>query len=185
VEQPRSLLHRREDRPGHAAFQSVYASEFLYVWNSVRSLGIPEADLPDLTHDVFVQALRSLPEYDPSRPLRPWLFGIALRLVANFRRLERHQREVLGSSAEAIDPGRGAAEALQAAEDQRLIQSILNGMKLNLRVVFIMHELNGHSVPEIARALGIGLPTAYTRLRLAVLQFGRKARQSRLLGGPS
>jgi RNA polymerase sigma-70 factor, ECF subfamily len=183
--EPRSLLHRRDDRPGLIAFRAVYASEFLYVWNSVRRLGVPEADLPDLTHDVFVQALRSLPEYDSARPLRPWLFGIALRVVTGFRRLERHRREVLGQAAEAIDPAPGAAEGLEAADDRRLVQAILNAMTLNRRVVFVMHELNGHSVREIADALGIPLPTAYTRLRLALLEFGRKARQSRLRGEPS
>jgi len=178
-------LRREEVKPGRASFQRVYASEFLYVWNSARRLGVAEADLPDLTHDIFVQALRALPGYDAARPLRPWLFGIALRVVSGFRRLERNRREVLGQSIEAIDPARGAAEGLEAAEERRLVQTILNGMKLPRRTVFIMHELNGHSVREIADALEIPLATAYTRLRLATLEFGRKARRSRLLGGPS
>jgi RNA polymerase sigma-70 factor (ECF subfamily) len=182
---PGTLLPQRDVKPGLAAFQSVYASEFLYVWNSARRLGVPEADLPDLTHDIFVQALRSSREYDPARPLRPWLFGIALRVVSGFRRLERHRREVFGQSLEVADAARGATEGLEAADDRRFVQAILDGMKLNRRVVFIMHELNGHSVREIASALGIPVPTVYTRLRLATLEFARRARRSRLLGGPS
>jgi RNA polymerase sigma-70 factor (ECF subfamily) len=183
--EPRSLLRQGEGRPGLASFQWVYASEFPYVWNSARRLGVAEADLPDVTHDIFVQAFRSLPEYDTARPLRPWLFGIALRVVSDFRRLERHRREVLGQPIEAVDPARSATETLEAADDRRLVQAILNEMKLNRRTVFIMHELNGHSVREIADALAIPLPTVYTRLRLAMLEFGRKARRYKLLGESS
>jgi RNA polymerase sigma-70 factor (ECF subfamily) len=181
----RNVLRQGEISAGLAAFQLVYASEFLYVWNSARRLGVAEADLPDLTHDIFVQALRSLPDYDAARPLRPWLFGIALRVVSGFRRLERHRREVFGQTVDAADPGAGATERLEAADDRRFVQGILDQMKLERRVVFIMHELNGHSVREIASALEIPLPTVYTRLRLAMLEFGRRARRSRLLGGAS
>jgi RNA polymerase sigma-70 factor, ECF subfamily len=183
--EPRTLLHEREDRLGLDAFESVYASEFLYVWNSARRLGVADADLPDLTHDIFIKAFRSLAEYDPARPLRPWLFGIAVRVVSDFRKLERHRREVFGQPAEGVDPAPRATDVLEAADDRRLVLTILNEMKLNRRAVFVMHELNGHSVREIADALGIPLATVYTRLRLAMLEFGRKARRSRLLGGPS
>ena len=94
--------------------------------------------------------------------------------------MERHRREVSGQAIEAADPGPDATAGLEAADNRRFVQTILNDMKLDRRVVFIMHELNGHSVREIAGALGIPLATVYTRLRLATLEFGRRARRSRL-----
>src|SRR5436190_1119565 len=37
---------------GREAFRAIYDREFDYVWHSLRRLGIPARDLPDVTHDV-------------------------------------------------------------------------------------------------------------------------------------
>ena len=39
---------------GQEAFRAIYDREFDYVWHSLRRLGIPARDLPDVTHDVFL-----------------------------------------------------------------------------------------------------------------------------------
>jgi RNA polymerase sigma-70 factor (ECF subfamily) len=43
----------------------------------------------------------------------------------------------------------------------------LDGLDLDRRAVFVMHELDEIPMPEIARTLAIPLNTAYSRLRLA------------------
>lgn len=40
----------------------------------------------DLAQDAFIIAFERLPEFDPERPLGPWLRGIALNLLRNHRR---------------------------------------------------------------------------------------------------
>ena len=93
-----------------AAFRTLFQTHFSYVFHTLRRLGVAARDLPDVTHDVFVTAYRRFCEYDPSRPLRPWLFGIALRLAADHRRLARHRREVSGAPIEqARDPAPSAS----------------------------------------------------------------------------
>ena len=71
---------------GAARVGAVFHAECDYVARTLRRLGIREADLEDLTHDVFVTFHRKLHQYDPSRPVRPWLFGIAFRLASEHRR---------------------------------------------------------------------------------------------------
>jgi RNA polymerase sigma-70 factor (ECF subfamily) len=178
---PRSLELRGSLDPRGSPFETLYESEFAYVWHSLRRLGIRDADLPDLSHDVFVKAFSSFAEYDPARPLRPWLFGIALRVASDFRRLARHQREVFGRSLDRPDQARNAAERIEATEDRQLVLKILDELEISRRVVFVMHELNGHSVREISDALEVPLNTVYSRLRLAWLDFGRRARRLKLL----
>ena len=68
--------------PDDAVFAAAYDAEFEVVWLYLRRLGVPEADVEDAVHDVFVVAHRRYGTYDPSRPLRPWLLGIAFRIAA-------------------------------------------------------------------------------------------------------
>jgi len=79
-----------------------------YVWKTLRRLGVPPQDLEDLVHDLFVVVHRHLGDYDPTRPVRPWLFGIAVRIVADFRRSARNVREV--AARETIPPSEPMAK---------------------------------------------------------------------------
>jgi RNA polymerase sigma-70 factor, ECF subfamily len=146
---------------------AVFEEHFGYVWNSLRRLGVREADLEDLAHEVFLKVHANLGKFDPARPIRPWLFGFAYRVAADHRRLARNRLEVTGVHAEAIDSGPAADERLEAAEQKALIERALSEMALDRRAVLVLHDVDEVTVPEIAGALGIPLNTAYSRLRLA------------------
>ena len=150
-------------------FPTLYRSEFAYVWKTLRRLGAPVRELEDLTHDLFVVVHRHFGEYDQRRPLRPWLFGIAVRVVSDYRRTFRNSRELLQSPAatEAVDSTPGQDERLAEAQARALLMTALDHLELDRRAVLIMHDLDGVAVPEIAAVLEIPLNTAYSRLRLA------------------
>ena len=161
IRDPEVSAHRPPDLP------TIYRSEFAYVWNTLRRLGAPLPDLEDLAHDVFVVVHRHLGEYDPARPLRPWLFGISLRVVSDFRRLGRNLREVPGERLEPVDAAPTPHERMEATEARALLMKALEVLDLDRRAVFVRHELDEVPVPEIAAELAIPLNTAYSRLRLA------------------
>jgi RNA polymerase sigma-70 factor, ECF subfamily len=146
---------------------TIYRSEFAYVWKTLRRLGAPPADLEDLAHDVFMVVHRHLDDYDPLRPLRPWLFGIALRVVSDFRRLGRNLREVASERVEPVDGAPTPHDRLEDREARELLMKALDGLDLERRAVFVMHDLDEIPVPEIADRLSIPVNTAYSRLRLA------------------
>src|SRR3954470_17891811 len=102
-------------------FRRIYESEVAYVWSSLRRLGAPERDLEDLAHDLFVVVHRKLPEYDRTRPIRPWLFGIPLRIGARARRAPSRP-EPGETSHEPVDPAPHADEQLADGERRRLVQ---------------------------------------------------------------
>jgi RNA polymerase sigma-70 factor, ECF subfamily len=147
--------------------QNIYRSEFAYVWKTLRRLGAPPSHLEDLAHDVFVVVHRHLGDYDVSRPLRPWLFGIALRVVSDFRRLGSNLREIAAEQIDAVDPSPTPQQRMEAVEARALLLKALDALDLDRRAVFIMHAVDEVPVPEIAAALSIPLNTAYSRLRLA------------------
>jgi RNA polymerase sigma-70 factor (ECF subfamily) len=155
--------------PALVTFEALFEREFDYVYASLRRMGIRDADLPDLTHDVFVAVHRKLPEFDTTRPVRPWLFGIAFRVALGYKRRAREHREVLSDENErvAADPAPGAEALLERREAHQVLYDAIAQLDMDRRAVFVLHDIDGVAIPEVAATLEIPLNTAYSRLRLA------------------
>ena len=150
------------------SFAEIFDAHFGYVWNTLRRLGVRESEAQDQTQEVFVVVSSLLGDYDPARPIRPWLFGIAYRVAARWRALARHRREVaMDAPPDPADPRPAADDALAAHEARELVLRALDTMDLERRAVFVMNLLDEQPMPAVAEALGIPLNTAYSRLRLA------------------
>jgi RNA polymerase sigma-70 factor (ECF subfamily) len=151
--------------------QRLYEAELDYVWASLRRLGVPPSNIEDVCHDVFITAWRKLPDYDRARPIRPWLFGIAYRVASDHRSRAYQQREVHDDDVDAADTAHGPHEHAEQAQARSLIARALEQIPLERRGVFVMHDIDGTAIPEVAETFGIPLNTAYSRLRLARRDF--------------
>lgn len=151
------------------SFDALYEDHFGYVWNVCRRLGVPEKDLEDACHDVFVAVHRHLAEYDPSRPVKPWLCGISARVAANHRRKAPNRHEVMGEDVpEPSFDGRTLDDDRAA---RQLVAAALDTLDEDRRVTLVLHDVEGHSVPELAYLLQEPEGTLYSRLRTARQQF--------------
>ncbi|HET7544845.1 MAG TPA: RNA polymerase sigma factor [Polyangiaceae bacterium] len=171
------------DRPLDSS--AIFQSEFRYVWNTLRRLGVHERDLEDVAHEVFIRVHAQLPLFDRARPLRAWLFGIVVGVAANYRRLARHRKiDLVGALPDHPDPGDQADEGLERREESHLVHAALQKVPLEQRAVLVMHELDGYPIPEVAVTLGLGLNTAYSRLRLGREAFRTAFRRLATAKGP-
>ncbi|MFO0603571.1 MAG: sigma-70 family RNA polymerase sigma factor [Polyangiales bacterium] len=181
-----SLLRAEDEAPDPTvdaeAFRALYQREFDFVWNVVRRLGVAERDLPDVVHDVFVVVYRRFSTYDPSRPLRPWLFGIAFRAQASHRRRLREagradrEPDTLQGDAPAPD------ERMIERERRALVHTILQGLSPEHRAVLVGHELEGLPMAALSEALDVPVKTLYSRLRAAREEFVAAMRRHALRG---
>ena len=164
-----------------ALFGAIYDAELPYVWRSLRRLGVPARDVEDVAHDLFVRVYHNLASYERSRPLRPWLFGFAFRVASEYRRKAGHARELLGEEeavpAASVDASGERRVARRQARE--LVMEALEAVALERRAVFVLHEIDGHSIPEVAEALELPLNTAYSRLRLAREEFTEAVERAR------
>lgn len=164
-------------------FRVLFERECSYVVASLRRLGVQERDLEDVAHEVFVAIHRRLGEYDPARPLRPWIFAFAYRFASDYRKLARHRRERIEDTVgDEVDEAEGPEARIDAARARALVIQALDALDLDKRAVMVMHEIDGVPIPEVATALGIPLNTAYSRLRLAREQFAQAARRLQARG---
>lgn len=164
-------------------FETIYSDQFDYVWASLRRLGVRPADMEDVAQEVFVTVYRRLPSYDPQRPLRPWLFGIAMKVAAAFRRRMHHRREVYHLPGD-VQSGEPDPEQLAGASEARqIINTALQSIADSRRPVFILHDIDQQPMREVADALSIPLHTGYSRLHKAREEFAAAVRRLQRNGG--
>lgn len=151
------------------AFARIYQEHFGYVWQTLRRLGAHPAELEDLAHDIFLVVHRRHCDYDPARPLRPWLFGITFRVASEHRRRRASNGAAAppGLADEIADHAPSPEGALSSAQARQRVARALDQLPLDQRAVLVMHDIDGTAVPEIANALALPLNTTYSRLRLA------------------
>jgi len=176
---PQSMEVNPAPLAGEAArsFAAMYREEFPRVVHALRRFGVPERDLEDLTHEVFFAGWRST-TYDPSRPLRPWLLGIAFRVASDFLSKARYGREQPDEDAgqATVDPSRSPHEIAEAAQGHDLVIRALQELDMDRRAVFVLAELEELPVAQAAAVLGIPEGTAWTRLRAARTRFTETVR---------
>jgi len=143
----------------------AFQDELVYVHHTLRRLGAPPSDIEDLMQEVFLALRGSWARCDRSRPLRPYLFGIAFRIVSAHRR--KRDREMPFGVIEPIDEQAGAEDRLQSKQARRLVLAALGRVPLPRRAVLIMHELDDVPVADVASTLRIPRFTVYSRLRKA------------------
>ena len=163
--------------------RDIYDAHGGYVWNTLRRLGVRERDLEDVVQELFLSVYKRLDDYDVSRPLRPWLFGFAFRTAAAYRARAGHKREIVDDRVEIVDDAPAVDEQLDTERRRSLVNAALGAIELDRRAVFVMHEIDGCTIPEVSAALGIPLNTAYSRLRLARDEFAKAVHRLQLRRG--
>jgi RNA polymerase sigma-70 factor (ECF subfamily) len=165
--------------------ETVYDTWADFVWLTLQRLGVRHHDLEDLCHDVFLVAHRKFAEFDGRVRVNAWLFGICLRVAANYRRRARFRMEyAAGSMNHDGDPATSAPsstrpdEAFARREAQARAQAILDRMDLTKRAVFLMFEIEGMSCQEIADQIGVPVGTVHSRLHGARAFFEREAQRA-------
>jgi RNA polymerase sigma-70 factor (ECF subfamily) len=143
----------------------AFDAELDYLFQTLLRLGTSPRDVEDLAQEVFVVLHRNWPTLDTTRPLRPYLFGVAFRITCAHRR--RRAREIPYAMLDAEDGALNPEGSLQSKESVALLLAALDRVPMPRRVVLVMHELDGVSVAEVAQRLTISRFGAYARLRKA------------------
>jgi RNA polymerase sigma-70 factor (ECF subfamily) len=141
-----------------------------------RVLG--DADSADeVVQETFLRAWRAADRYEPSRPLRPWLFTILRHLVVDESRARRIRAMPLpGEASETWEDG---DLLLDRALDGWLVDEALRRISPEHAVILLETYLRGNSYAQVAEELGIPVGTARSRafyglraLRVALEEMG-------------
>jgi RNA polymerase sigma-70 factor (ECF subfamily) len=163
-----------EPQPLRADFSTVYDTWFRSVYRWVTALGGPQAEVEDLTQEVFVVVQRQLERFD-GRNLAGWLYTITARTVSDhrrrrwFRSIFLRPRDVELDELEAADAS--SEQQLQQKQDQQRFYRYVARMNAKWRDAFVLFEIEGYSGEEIATLLSIPPATVRTHLHRARKEF--------------
>jgi RNA polymerase sigma-70 factor (ECF subfamily) len=150
-----------------ASFQQLFEKHAPMVWRALRHLGVREPDIADQCQEVFVVVFRRRDSFEGRSTIDTWIYGICLRVASEYRRRAHFRREVVQGD---VDLGEVEASQTSDVEQQRWrarLRQLLETLDEAQRDVFVLYEIEGLSMKEIADAMQCPLQTAYSRLRLA------------------
>ena len=124
--------------------------------------------IEDLSQEVFLRAYCALATFDPNGPARAstWLLTIAYRVAIDARRRRRVPARSLDEGPEIVDAATPETER-RRAEIGRAIARAAEDLSDEQRDAFVLAELHGLEMKELAAVLGINENTAKTRLHRA------------------
>jgi RNA polymerase sigma-70 factor, ECF subfamily len=163
-------------------FDEVYRRWFHEVSRWVRAFGGLEADVDDLSQEVFMVVRRKLPDFDGSN-LAGWLYRISHNTVRQHRRrawVRRFFPSPAGYLEQIVDDAPDPAQEAERKDAQRLLSLALSRLSDAQRTVFILYEIEGYSGEEIAQLEGAPVNTVYTRLHYARKEFAKQV--AKLMG---
>jgi RNA polymerase sigma factor (sigma-70 family) len=158
-------------RIGHDpdAFEAFYRDHLEAVQRFVaRRVDDPHL-AADLTADVFLAAIDSAHTYAPGRgPVVAWLFGVGRNTIAaEVRRRTRELRAARRISGHRLLDSASLAridERIDAERESRRLYRALDGLSDDDRKLLELVALDGLSVADAARSLGVKPATARVRL---------------------
>jgi len=158
------LIHSSPAVPTpEGACLAAFDGDLEYIFATLKRLGAAPYEAEDLAQEVFVVLYRNWRTLDTDRPLRPYLFGVAFRILCAHRR--RRAREILRADVEADDGALSPEGSLQSKQTVALLRAALEQLPMSRRAVVVMHDLDEVPIAEIARSLSITRFGAYARLR--------------------
>jgi RNA polymerase sigma-70 factor (ECF subfamily) len=143
----------------------MFNDHYDFIWRLVRRLGLSRGSADDAAQHVFLVAAERVDDIKQGSE-RAFLFGTALRVARSVSRSE--MRWVLEDD---MDFRRANVARPEDLADQRravdMMGRILAKMDMDLKTVFVLSELEGMTMPQVAALLEIPVGTAASRLRRA------------------
>ena len=141
---------------------------------AVQILG-DDQDAEDVLQETYIKAFRALPEFEGRSSLTTWLYRIAVNEALMLVRKRKPQ----AISVEENPPfdAEGESEGMEivdfcclpegellSSESRRFLDQAVRNLPQNLRVVFVMRDLEGLSIIETAETLNLSENNVKTRL---------------------
>jgi RNA polymerase sigma-70 factor (ECF subfamily) len=179
-------LVRIAQRGDQEAYEELIRRHQSRVFAVARSVLRRKEDVEDVSQQVFVKAYFSLKRFDQRAAFSTWLYKITVNecwdllrkrkarpLVYEADFSEEQTREYAASENEQA-AGADASERLAAREQ---VERLLEHVEERDRLMLVLKEVEGFSVEEIGKALGLNANTVKVRLfraRKRIVTLARK-----------
>ncbi len=149
-----------EEARAQGLVEALYRRHAAAVHARCRYLLREDEAARDATQDVFVRALRALPDLEAAASPTAFLLRMATNHCLNLQRASRAPwRE------EVLRLGRDRAERGIEPDARELVRALLGAAPSEAQEVAVLYFVDELTQAEIAEAVGLSLPTVRKRLR--------------------
>ena len=140
----------------------------------------------DVFQETFLQLFTSRESFDPSRPLRPWLFTSAANKAKDaLRKAQRTSAVPIGTISESQDMSFDEMlntlssdsavpyDEVERSETAARVSEVIANMPENLREILVLAYFSRFSYKQMVDILSISIGTVKSRLHTAVARFAK------------
>lgn len=157
------LVQRALAGDGRALEELVAAHQALVASVAWRH-GVRPDDVEDVVSEVFVKAYRNLHRFEPTHPFSTWLYRLAVNHVIDHHRRRRREPVRAVMPDRIADPTIGADRELEDRDRAARLREAMAEIRHVYREALVLVYLEGRTVGQAARAMGVPVGTAKTRL---------------------
>lgn len=158
---------RRGER---AALEQVLRAESPYLERVLARMSGKSGELEDLLQQTLEHAIRAFPSYRGEAAVRTWLTRIAVRTALHYL---RHPAQKRRAALEVIEGGRAEvahsrpAHEAEARVGLRILYEHLDRLDPKHRLAFVLFQIEGRSMEEIASLMESNVSTTKSRVMWA------------------
>ena len=155
-----------------ALFEIIVRRYNPYLYKVGRGYNFSHEDTQDLMQDSFVDAYRSLSQFEGRSNMKTWLVRIMLNYCYHRKNKSSYMNELhheIHDDAVPMfaDSKKDTANVIHNIELGKIVEQALSQLPEEYRLVFSLREINGHSVQETASLLAITETNVKVRLNRA------------------
>lgn len=146
------------------AFRALYDTHLSYVTRNIARLIGPGPEVEDVAQEVFIQVYRSLDSYRGECAFTTWLYRVTRNTTIDHIR----KRRVTTVELDAWRPLRSGHDQwskLEARDLCRVLHAALQTVAVEYREAFLLHEVEGMKLREIAELTEESINTVAARVR--------------------
>jgi RNA polymerase sigma-70 factor, ECF subfamily len=158
-------------------FRGIYRSYGQSVYSLCLRMTGDRAEAEAVTRDAFLRLFRQIDNYNGEPTFATWLYRVVLSVLL-IRLIKRDDRcytspDAGSPNGESRDPhtvSRVPQASLQGAIDRSALEKTIVQLPLELRVVFVLHDVLGREHSEVAEILGFSPDICKSQLHQARLR---------------
>jgi RNA polymerase sigma-70 factor (ECF subfamily) len=155
-----------------------FRDHFDMLWRLAARLGVPRANVDDVVQEAFITADRRAADITAGSE-RGFLISTIVKLCANQRRQRETRREDPMSTELAAAETPDAEQLLARKRLREWLDLALDELPPEQRTVFVLHELEGFGIAEIAQLTLTPVGTVASRLARARTKFSNMSARLR------
>ncbi len=163
--QSNAILVLKCQRRDEKAFREIVNSWEPRLYYYLRRIVENENDVWDILQETWLAVFKNIRKLEDPLKFPTWLYRIGHNKAVNLLRKENRYAQM--TVEQTADYCQNNTTVLAVNEQTELVHELLGKLKLAHREVLTLHFLEGFSIQEMARIIGISEGTAKSRLYYA------------------